>query len=159
MRGEIGVLAPPEAFAKADALMTRAMELSGDEGLAELHMMKGNHLQSTQWDSVGAEREYRRAIELDPNLADAHFFLAALFSEHKRWQDWDTHIRLALDLDPLNDFNRTYYGWHLNSQGRYDEAIPIFQQLLPAGPNKAASHLGLWGAYHRKGMRILSRDR
>jgi serine/threonine-protein kinase len=152
MRGELGLVAPSEAFAKADVLMNKAMELSEDEALAELHMMKGNHLQSTQWDSAGAEREYRRAIELDPNLANAHFFLAALLSEHKRWQEWDTHIRLALDLDPLNDFNRSYYGWHLNTRGRYDEAIPIFQQLLPAGPNKAANHLGLWGAYHRKGM-------
>src|SRR5262249_11145422 len=40
-------------------------------------------------------------------------------------------------------------GWELNYVGRYDEAIPIFQRMLPTGPNKAANHLGLWGAYYR----------
>lgn len=43
-------------------------------------------------------------------------------------------------------------GWHLNYLRRYDEAIPVFQKLLPTGPNRAANHhLGLWGAYFRKG--------
>jgi tetratricopeptide (TPR) repeat protein len=52
---------------------------------------------------------------------------------------------------PLNDFNRSFYGWHLNYLRRYGEAIPIFEQLLPSGPNKASNYLGLWGAYFRAG--------
>ena len=57
----------------------------------------------------------------------------------------------ALELDPLNDFNRSFYGWHLNYLRRYGEAIPIVEQLLPSGPNKASNYLGLWGAYFRTG--------
>jgi len=60
-------------------------------------------------------------------------------------------MKRALELDPLNDFKRTYYGWELNYAGRYDEAIPIFLKLLATAPNKAANYLGLWGAYYKKG--------
>ena len=60
-------------------------------------------------------------------------------------------MQRARELDPLNDFHKSYYGWHLNYLRRYNEAIPVFEQLLPAGPNKAANHLGLWGAYFRTG--------
>ena len=60
-------------------------------------------------------------------------------------------MQRALELDPLNDFNRSFYGWHLNYLRRYGEAIPIFEQLLPSGPNKASNYLGLWGAFFRTG--------
>jgi tetratricopeptide (TPR) repeat protein len=61
-------------------------------------------------------------------------------------------MKRALELDPLNDFKQTYYGWNLNYAGRYDESIPIFLKLLETGPNKSANYLGLWGAYYKKGM-------
>src|SRR5499426_2040578 len=65
---------------------------------------------------------------------------------------WKQEMQRARELDPLNEFRETYYGWHLNFLRRYDEAIPIFQKLLPIGLNKAANYLGLWGAYYKKGM-------
>jgi tetratricopeptide (TPR) repeat protein len=89
---------------------------------------------------------------VNPNLADAHFFYSDLLLTLKRPDEWNREMQRALELDPLNDFNWSFYGWHLNYLGRYDEAIPIFQRLLPTGPNKATNYLGLWGAYHRKGM-------
>ena len=100
----------------------------------------------------GAEREYREALAANPNLADAHFFYAdLLLTALNRPDDWNREMQRALELDPLNDFNRSYYGWHLNYLRRYGEAIPVFEQLLPTGPNKAANYLGLWGAYFRTG--------
>ncbi len=66
--------------------------------------------------------------------------------------DFAARMRRALELDPLNEFNRSFYGWHLNYVRRYDEAIPIFRSLLATGPNKASNYLGLWGAYYRKGL-------
>lgn len=130
--------------------MAKAVEL--DDSVADLHVALGNHLVTTQWDWAGAEREYRRAIDVNPNLADAHFFYADLLLALKRPEEWNREIQRALELDPLNDFIRSFYGWHLNYLGRYDEAIPIFKKLLPTGPNKASNYLGLWGAYYRKGM-------
>ena len=77
-------------------------------------------------------------------------------------------MQRAVELDPLNEFQRSFYGWHLNYLQRYDEAIALFQKLLQAGPNRASNYLGLWGAYYRKGQYadalnaarvLLSRDR
>jgi eukaryotic-like serine/threonine-protein kinase len=146
MRGDIGLRPPAEAFPKADALITKALAM--DDSSADLHVTLANH-RVTLYDWVGAEREYKRALEINPNLADAHFFYSDLLLTHKRPNEWKPEIDRALELDPLNEFDRSYYGWHLNYLGRYDEAIPIFQRLLPTGPNKATNHLGLWGAYYR----------
>ena len=103
------------------------------------------------WDWAAAERSFRRALQINPNSADAHFFVSDPYLLLKRTAEWNVSIQRALELDPLNEFNCTYYGWHLNYLRRYDEAIPVFQKLLPTGPNKTANHLGLWGAYFRKG--------
>jgi TolB-like protein/Tfp pilus assembly protein PilF len=150
MRGDAGFQAPSETFPKGTAFLEKAMEL--DDSSAELRVSLANHKTTTQWDWSGAEREFKRAIEINPNLADAHFFYADLLLALKRTEEWKREIKRARELDPLNDFKESYYGWHLNYLGRYDEAIPIFQKLLPTGPNKASNHLGLWGAYYKKGM-------
>jgi TolB-like protein/Tfp pilus assembly protein PilF len=149
MRGDAGFQPPSETFPKAREYYDRALAL--DDEQAEVHVRIGNRA-ATEWDWAGAERSYRRALELNPNLADAHFFYADLLLVLRRPDEWNREIHRALELDPLNDFNRSYYGWQLNYVKRYDEAIATFQKLLPTGPNKAANFLGLWGAYHRKGL-------
>jgi tetratricopeptide (TPR) repeat protein len=150
MRGDAGFQPPSETFPKANTFMARALAI--DDSLADLHVALANNLAVTQWDWAGAEREYRRAIDANPNLADAHFFYADLLLVLKRPEEWNREIHRALELDPLNDFNWSFYGWHLNYLGRYDEAVPIFKRLLLTGPNKATNYLGLWGSYYRKGM-------
>jgi serine/threonine-protein kinase len=149
-RADAGYYPPGEAFPKGNAFLAKALEL--DDSLAELHMTAANCKDATQWDWSGAEREFKRAIDLNPNLADAHFFYGDLLVILKRPEEWNREIQRALELDPLDDFKKSFYGWHLNYLHRYDEAIPIFQKLLATGPNKASNYLGLWGAYYRKGM-------
>jgi serine/threonine protein kinase/tetratricopeptide (TPR) repeat protein len=148
MRSDTGLLPSAETFPKASALMDKAFAL--DDNLPDLHVALGNHLATTQWDWDGAERAYRRAIELNSNSADGHFFLADVLLVTGRAAEWQREITRALELDPLNSFNRSFYGWHLNFRGRYDEAIAVFSELLPTGPNKASNYYGLWGAYYRK---------
>ena len=149
MRGDAGFQPPSKTVPLANQFLAKALEL--DDSLADLRVLLGNQ-KAVQWDWVGAEREYRRALEENPNLADAHFFYAdLLLTALGRPEDWNREIQRGLELDPLNEFHRSFYGWHLNYLQRYDEAIPIFQQLLPTGPNKASNHLGLWGAHFRKG--------
>ena len=129
--------------------MARALAL--DEGLADVHVLLGNQ-RAIEWDWPGAEREYQEAIAANPNLADARFFYAdLLLTALNKPDDWNREMQRALELDPLNDFNRSFYGWQLNYLRRYGEAIPIFSQLLASGPNKASNYLGLWGAYFRTG--------
>jgi len=149
MRGDAGFRPPSETVPLAREYMAKALAL--DDGLADLHVLLGNQ-RAVEWDWQGAEREYRQAIAANPNLADAHFFYAdLLLTVLNRRDDWEREMQRALELDPLNDFNRSFYGWHLNYLRRYDEAIPVFEQLLPTGPNKASNYLGLWGAYFRTG--------
>jgi serine/threonine-protein kinase len=150
MRGDAGFLPASETAPKAREFMRKALDL--DDSLADVHVALGNQA-AVDLDWTGAERELRSAIEVNPNLADGHFFYAdLLLTALNRPDDSKREMQRALELDPLNEFNWSFYGWHLNYLGRYDEAIPIFQRLLPTGPNKASNHLGLWGAYFRKGM-------
>jgi TolB-like protein/Tfp pilus assembly protein PilF len=152
MRGDAGFQPPAETFPKASAFMAKALEMPelGDT-MADLHVQLANYKAVTDWDWPGAEREYQRAIEVNPNLAEARLFYSSLLMTLQRRDDADREMRRALELDPLNDFIRSFYGWHLNFLHRYDEAIAVFEKLLPTGPNKASNYLGLWGAHHRLG--------
>jgi TolB-like protein/tetratricopeptide (TPR) repeat protein len=149
MRGDTGLLPPRDTFPKASAYMTKALEL--DAEAPELFVLLANYKVVTEWDWTGAEDAYRRAIEINPNLADAHFFYSDLLLVLKRPDEWQRETERAMELDPLNEFHRVFYGWHLNYRQRYDEAIVVLQKLLPTAPNKASIYLGLWGAYYRKG--------
>jgi adenylate cyclase len=150
VRGDAGFQPPSETFPKAASFLVKASEM--DDSSAEVHVSLANQKCSIQWDWPGAEKEFKRALELNPNLAEAHFFYADMLAATKRFDEWKWEIARARELDPLNDFTESFYGWHLNYQHRYDEAISVFQKLLPTGPNKASNYLGLWGAYYKKGM-------
>jgi serine/threonine-protein kinase len=150
MRGDAGFQAPSETFPKGTAFLAKATDL--DDSSAEVHVHLANHKNVVSWDWAGAEESFRRALDLNPNLADAHFFYADMLVVLQRNEEWEREIKRARELDPLNDFKECFYGWHLNYLRRYDEAIPIFQKLLATGPNKASNHLGLWGAYYKKGI-------
>lgn len=149
MRSDAGFIPPSEALPKANGHFAKALEL--DDGLADLHVALGNQ-KGILLDPAGAEREYQQALASNPNHADARFFYADLLLVWlRRPDDWNTEMQRALELDPLNDFHRTYYGWHLNYLHRYDEAIAVTQRVLPTSPNRAANYLALWGAYFRTG--------
>jgi len=150
IRGEAGFQTPSEAFPKGKAFIAKALEL--DSTMADLHADLANIKGASDWDWAGAIAEFKRALAINPNLANARFYYADLLHYLGRSDEWESEMNRALELDPLNDFKRTYYGWNLNYSGRYDEAIPIFLKLLETGPNKSANYLGLWGAYYRKEM-------
>jgi tetratricopeptide (TPR) repeat protein len=150
MRGDAGFRPPSETFPKAQKFIAKALEL--DSTLAEVHRCLASIKCATEWDWAGGEIEYKRALEINPNFADAHFYYGDQLHALKRTNEWEREMERGLELDPLSDFKQTYYGWNLNYAGRYDEAIPIFQKLLATGPNKAANYLGLWGAYYKKGI-------
>jgi serine/threonine protein kinase/Tfp pilus assembly protein PilF len=149
MRGDAGFQPPSETFPRGMALIEKALEL--DSTSADIRVMIASTRAGMQWDWSGAEQAYREAIRLNPNNAGAHFFLGDLLLAIGRTEEWEKEVLRGLELDPLNDFTRSFYGWHLNYVGRYDEAIPIFLELRETGPNKASNHLGLWGAYFKQG--------
>ena len=144
MRTDAGYAPPSETLPKAKAAALKAVQL--DDTLSGVYVSLGN----IEADRSAAEQDFRRAIELNPNNADAHFFYADLLISTKRNQEWQAEIEQAMNLDPMSSFYRCFYGWHLIYLGRYDEAIALLQQVTATQPSSA--HLGLWGAYYRKHM-------
>ena len=150
MRGDSGWMPPSEAFPKAKASVSRALEL--DDSLAEAHITLANieSLYDHNWSA--AEREFRRGIELNPNSADGHFMYADFLISMKRVDEWSTEIHRTLDLDPFNPFFQCFYGWQLIYVQRYDQAIAQLSKVLATEPDFSSAHMGLWGAYYKKGM-------
>jgi len=98
------------------------------------------------------ERELRRAIELNPNYATAHQWLAEHLSPLKRTDEALAEIRRALELDPLSVIMNRIYGDILVDARRYDEAIAQYQKTLDLDPNFPTAHYFLGRAYEFKGM-------
>jgi serine/threonine-protein kinase len=137
-------------MAKAKAATLKALEL--DDALAEIHEIMAAVKLHSEWDWQGAEREYRLAIELDPNHGDSHFFYSDLLFSMGRTQEGMAESARALELDPLNFLFQCFRGWQLVYLRRYDEAIVQLTRTLATEPSYPAAHLGLWGAFFKKGM-------
>jgi len=149
-RADIGLMPPHEAFPTAKAEALKALEL--DDTLAEVHEVLAGVKLLYEWDRKGAEKEFRRAIKLNPNYADVHMMYADFLISSWRVKEWEVEMGRCLQLDPLNFFFQCFQGWHLVYQGRYDEAIAQLRDNLRTEPNFPAAHLGLWGALHGKRM-------
>ena len=148
MRADSGYAAPSETIPKAKAAALKALQL--DDTLSEAHVSLANIEAGYERDWSAAGQHLRRAIELNPNSADAHFMYADYLISLKQNQEWQTEIRQAMNLDPMSFFLHCFYGWHLVYLGRYDEAIDLMHQVTVTQPNFSSAHLGLWGAYYRK---------
>jgi serine/threonine-protein kinase len=149
-RADIGLISPHEAFPIAKTEALKALDL--DDTLAEVHEVLAGVKLLYEWDREGAEKEFRRAIELNPNYADVHMMYADFLISSGRVEEWKAEIGRCLQLDPLNFFFQCFQGWHLLYLGRYDEAIRQLRVILRTEPDFPAAHLALWGAFYRKGM-------
>jgi len=150
MRTDSGYLPPSEVLDKAKSYALRAIEL--DPSLAEPEVSLANITIDLDHDAAAAERHFRRAIELNPSSALAHFMYADFLISYRREAEWDAEIHKCLSLDPMDFFWRTFYAWQLTYVGRYDQAIEILQGIRSSNPNFSSAHLGLWFAYYKKGM-------
>jgi eukaryotic-like serine/threonine-protein kinase len=140
-----------DSMPQAKAAAIRAMEL--DDLLAEPHAALGAYLSEYEWDLVGSEKEYRRAIELDPNYATAHQWLAGdVLAPSKRFDEALAEFRRAEELDPLSPIIGTNLGDTLVKVRRYDEAITQYKRTLSLDPNFAYAHEALGFVYGLKGM-------
>jgi len=141
---------PKDWMPQAKTAAMKALAL--DDSLAEAHASLGLITAYYDWDFVGAERELRRAIELNPNYATAHEWRAENISSLKRHDEALAEIRRALELDPLSlIINRVYADLLLNAR-RYDEAIEQYRKTIEIDPNFRTAHERLVRAYEAKGM-------
>jgi tetratricopeptide (TPR) repeat protein len=124
-----------------------------DDSLAAPHATLGTYLIIYEWDRVGGEKEFRRAIELDPTYATAHqWFASEMLAAAKRFDEALTELRRAEELDPLSPIIGTNLGDVLVHARRYDEAIAQYKRTLSLEPNFAYAHQALGWAYGFKGM-------
>src|SRR5882724_5709728 len=139
-----------DSMPQAKAAALRALEI--DDSLAEAHTALAFYLSNYEWDRDGAEKEYRRAIELKPNYATAHHWLGADLSNVKRFDEGLVELRRAEELDPLSPIIGTNLGDRLFYDSRYDEAIAQYRRTLVRDPEFGYAHQALGWAYGSKGM-------
>ena len=134
---------------KAKEAALRALSL--DDGLAEAHAALGLILLLYDYDFAGAERESKRAIELNPNYATAHHFYSRLLSAQGRHEEAFAEIRRALEIDPLALPINWFYGHALFHARKYDESIAQLKKTLELDANFPGTHNHLARVYQAKG--------
>jgi TolB-like protein/DNA-binding winged helix-turn-helix (wHTH) protein len=125
--------------------------ISLDDQLPEARTMLAGVLLASDYDFAGAEREYQRALELNPNYADAYIWRGQLLSSFGRHEEALAEIRRGLELDPVALEANSAYGEALYFARRYDESIAQLKKVLDLDPNyfPARRYLGL--NYEMKG--------
>jgi tetratricopeptide (TPR) repeat protein len=127
-----------QAGALADEATRKALEL--DESLPEAHLARADFL-TFAWKWREAEQEFRRAIELDPNSAPAHYLYAFSFLvPEKRFDQAFEEFHVALALDPLSPIMNTNYATTLMNAHRYPEALAQFRKTLERDPSFPPAH-------------------
>jgi TolB-like protein/Tfp pilus assembly protein PilF len=139
-----------DSMPQAKASAMRALEI--DNSLAEAHTALGFYLSNYEWERANSEKEYRRAIELNPNYSTAHHWLGADLGNIKRFDESIVEMRRAEELEPLSAIIGTNLGDMLVLARRYDEAIAQYKRTLVRNPNFAYAYVALSRAYGAKGM-------
>ena len=135
--------------AKAKEAALKALSL--DNNLAEAHSAFGRILLDYDYDFAAAEREFKTAIELNPNYPTVHHRYGILLSFLGRHEEAFAEYRRALELDPLSLIINGAYGNRLIFARRYDEAIAQLKKTLELDANFLAAHLSLDLVYQIKG--------
>ncbi len=148
--GLFGIVTPREASAKAKDAALKAIMM--DNTLAEAHHMLAIVGWNLDWEWKKAERAVQRAIETNPNFADAYLSYGNQLDAMGRHAEAADKIKRALELDPLNPLCQSILGGHLLFTRQYDEAIEQYRRTLKIEPGNTMVHNGLWAAFHHKDM-------
>jgi serine/threonine-protein kinase len=143
MLGAYGALSSNEASAKAKEAAERAVQL--DDSLAEGHNSLAFVKHRYEWDWAGAEREFRRAIELDPNYAPAHQWYSSFLISMGRTSEAIDEAERCQELAPLSLIANSHLALVLYYAHKYEQAIAQCQKLL-------AIDAEFFGAYRYAGL-------
>jgi len=147
--GFFGFIQTAEAFERAQPSLKRAIEIDGDLDIA--HMIMGRLMMDRDWDWLAAEAEFRRAIQLSPNSAEAHYRYALLLRNLGRTEEAIIELRSSEDLDPMSVAVNQVAGTVLYYSGRYTDATDRFQRAIEIEPRAALAHTNLGLAYFEQG--------
>jgi tetratricopeptide (TPR) repeat protein len=142
--------APGEGFPKAKAAALRALQI--DDSLAEAHTSLAFVLYQFDYDFTATEREFKRAIELNPNYATAHHWYADYLSMMGRDDEALREMQLARQNDPLSLVINAELGDYLRKVGQNNKALEQLQKTLEMDPNFIRTHQILGILYMKNGM-------
>jgi TolB-like protein/DNA-binding winged helix-turn-helix (wHTH) protein/Tfp pilus assembly protein PilF len=147
---EYGILSPDDAFPKAKATVTKALAL--DDNLAEAHTSLAFILDLYDWDWESAEKEYQRAIALNPGYATAHHWYAWHLIVMGRNSEGIAELKKAESLDPLSLIISADLADALCIAHLYDESVQQSRKTLEMDPSFAIAHYELGQAFVQKRM-------
>ncbi|GAB3381131.1 winged helix-turn-helix domain-containing protein [Lysobacter fragariae] len=124
---------PDEVFPLAAAASAQALRIDPDSAAA--HVARGRYLQLHEWKWREAEAELRRAIEINPSLAEAHFSLAHLLVDTGRFNEGLAQARQARELDPLSPLINALEAGFLSAAGMPEEAQVRVEHALELEPD------------------------
>jgi tetratricopeptide (TPR) repeat protein len=146
---EFAAMPEPEAYTRALAAAQKAVQL--DDNSAEAHTSLAFVLAYWKWDIAGAEREFRRAIQLNPDYGTAHHWYANFLVMIGRSADALKEINRAEQLDPGSNAVLADKALVLSILGRLDDAIALAKQVEASQPNFLSAHRYLSYFYQSKG--------
>ena len=141
-------IASRDAAPKAQAAAQKALAI--DDSLVDSHTA----MAAAYWnllDFAQSEREFRRALEINPDYTNAHHWFGLFLCWQARCSEGLPHLRRAVELDPLNLQYNANLGQGLENAKQYDAAIEQLKKTLDMDPNFANAHGQLRNAYREMG--------
>ena len=148
--GDSGYIAPREVWQKAKSAAAEAVKM--DDSLPEAHISLALVRENYDWDWAGAETEFRRAIQLNPNSATAHHWYGDCLMKLGRFEEARQELKKAQELDPLSLLINTSVGRQLYFARQYTSAIEQFQKTLQMDQNFVPAQHAIEAAYEQNGM-------
>jgi TolB-like protein/Flp pilus assembly protein TadD/predicted Ser/Thr protein kinase len=136
--GVFGLRAPSDAYPKAKAAALRAIEL--DATLAEAYDSLGHVKAALDWDLPGAEQDYKRALELNPNYPSAGRGYGYILSLMQRHEEALAQLKGARDLDPLSMSVNAFLGLVSMKARQHDQGIAASRLAVELDPNNPQGH-------------------
>ncbi len=133
-----GSLTPAEAYPRARTAAEKALAL--DESLADAHASLGLVLRDYERDWSGAEREFQRALQLDPSSVTAHQWYAEMLAMQRRFAEAEQQILQAEQISSLNLAVRAVHGWILTCAGRVDDAREVLESTVARKPDDSLAN-------------------
>ena len=148
--GVFGLMPMKESSSKAKEAATRALEM--DDNLGQTHASLAVITMDYYWDWAEAERQFKRAIDLNPNYAPIRTSYSWYLTRVGRSDEAIQEAKRAQELDPVSPDSNATLGFAFLFARQYDQAIEHFGETLEFDPNYLVAHAGLGVAYALKGM-------
>ncbi|UCD61815.1 MAG: hypothetical protein JSV59_04400 [Flavobacteriaceae bacterium] len=144
-----GFLPYHEVSEKVDVARKRALML--DSSLVEIRAGMATRYTWGNWNWQKAEKEFLKAIEINPNYAFSHAYYSHFLAIMGNPEKGLPHSELAMELDPFNTLFMSIHGQALKNAGKYNEALELLLKLYEIEPDQGIALPALWAVYQELG--------